>query len=93
MFQALRFLVSSETYIEHDEQEKDEYENVPLMTSKICNELFDCDFRDLVAIDNQIAAANLDGKCPSIETTSDAELSDDENMDEIESGEVVISIF
>ena len=65
-FRHCGFMVSSESYNEHDEQKKDEYESVPLMTSKICNELFDCDFRDLVVIDNEIATTNLDGECPSI---------------------------
>ena len=66
-------MVSSEYYNEHDEHEKMST-SVPLMTSKICNELFDCDFRDLVAIYIEIATTNLDGECPSTETTTDVEL-------------------
>ena len=64
---------------------------IPLRTSNICNELFDCEFRDLVVIDDELATTDLDGA--NITTVSEPDSSDDENNDEIEPEKEIISIF
>ena len=83
------FFLPPEPETDSDELNIDEYtlSSIPLRTSNICNELFDCEFRDLVVIDDELATTDLDGA--NITTVSEPDSSDDE----IEPEEEIISIF
>ena len=80
------FFLPPEPEADSDELNIDEYtfSSIPLRTSNICNELFDCEFRDLVVIDDELATMDLDGA--NITTVSEPDSSDDENNDKVMTG-------